>query len=224
MVFLLDSTAAIRLSRWKPVRYMTSDPDLKERIREQLGLLTREQYLAQRDLRRHDRQSGRTLELILEALAASQTYDGVLIESANNRISKGIVLETRRYAQQLNEISNLGTFNLYKFQAFAGLSVLCGLDLSRYKILTDHTRAKQLAQRCETELASIDYLLEARVRATNHINEYIMPLTTSRPEVCEGCLYYNGERAGGNLLICAVHPYGVATTSCADWVGIDTTG
>jgi hypothetical protein len=34
---------------------------------------------------------------------------------------------------------------------------------------------------------------------------------------CVGCRNYCGETYGGNLLVCAMHPYGVEEETCPDW-------
>ena len=34
---------------------------------------------------------------------------------------------------------------------------------------------------------------------------------------CEGCRHYHGQVYGGNLLVCAIHPYGWQEESCPDW-------
>ena len=37
---------------------------------------------------------------------------------------------------------------------------------------------------------------------------------------CMGCLHYHGKAYNGNLLVCAMHPYGCEDTTCPDWEGI----
>ncbi len=34
---------------------------------------------------------------------------------------------------------------------------------------------------------------------------------------CVGCRHYYGQVDGGNLLICAMHPYGCNSDRCPDW-------
>ncbi|EFA70649.1 hypothetical protein CEP10_05865 [Cylindrospermopsis raciborskii S07] len=36
---------------------------------------------------------------------------------------------------------------------------------------------------------------------------------------CVGCSNYHGEVYGGNLLVCAMHPYGWDGEKCPDWGG-----
>ncbi|NET39509.1 MAG: hypothetical protein F6K19_47370 [Cyanothece sp. SIO1E1] len=38
-----------------------------------------------------------------------------------------------------------------------------------------------------------------------------------RPKPCRGCLHYHGRSYGGNLLICAIYPYGVDSDHCDSW-------
>jgi hypothetical protein len=37
------------------------------------------------------------------------------------------------------------------------------------------------------------------------------------PTACRGCRHYHGQKYGGNLLVCGMHPYGVAEDHCPDW-------
>ncbi len=34
---------------------------------------------------------------------------------------------------------------------------------------------------------------------------------------CVGCSNYHGHSYGGNLLVCAMHPYGWKNENCPDW-------
>ncbi|MEG3890888.1 hypothetical protein QUA46_13985 [Microcoleus sp. MON2_D6] len=45
---------------------------------------------------------------------------------------------------------------------------------------------------------------------------YVDPSPTQQP-ACRGCRNYHGQVYGGNLLVCAMHPTGVESESCADW-------
>ncbi|MFM9267016.1 hypothetical protein [Tychonema sp. BBK16] len=45
---------------------------------------------------------------------------------------------------------------------------------------------------------------------------YVDPSPTQQP-ACRGCSNYHGQVYGGNLLVCAMHPTGVESESCADW-------
>jgi hypothetical protein len=38
-----------------------------------------------------------------------------------------------------------------------------------------------------------------------------------QPTACKGCAHYHGRVYGGNMLICAMHPYGVESDRCGDW-------
>lgn len=37
------------------------------------------------------------------------------------------------------------------------------------------------------------------------------------PKACKGCCHYHGQKYGGNLLVCGMHPYGVEEEHCPDW-------
>ncbi len=45
---------------------------------------------------------------------------------------------------------------------------------------------------------------------------YVDPSPTQQ-SACRGCSNYHGQVYGGNLLVCAMHPTGVESESCADW-------
>jgi hypothetical protein len=45
---------------------------------------------------------------------------------------------------------------------------------------------------------------------------YVDPSPTQQ-QACRGCRNYHGQVYGGNLLVCAMHPTGVESESCADW-------
>ncbi|NJO42205.1 MAG: hypothetical protein HC769_01390 [Cyanobacteria bacterium CRU_2_1] len=43
------------------------------------------------------------------------------------------------------------------------------------------------------------------------------PAVPQQPPACRGCYHYHGRVYGGNLLVCAMHPYGVEDDRCDDW-------
>jgi hypothetical protein len=47
----------------------------------------------------------------------------------------------------------------------------------------------------------------------------VTPALQDHP-VCVGCCNYHGETYGGNVLVCAMHPYGVDQESCPDWQSV----
>ena len=46
--------------------------------------------------------------------------------------------------------------------------------------------------------------------------DHVEPTVEKHP-VCRGCIHYHGQVYGENLLVCAMHPYGVEDESCSDW-------
>ncbi len=46
---------------------------------------------------------------------------------------------------------------------------------------------------------------------------YIVEPTPQKNPACIGCRHYHGQVHGGNLLICAMHPYGWEDENCPDW-------
>jgi hypothetical protein len=51
----------------------------------------------------------------------------------------------------------------------------------------------------------------------------VSPALQEHP-TCVGCSHYHGENYGGNLLVCAMHPYGVEEQSCSDWESVWNSG
>ena len=51
------------------------------------------------------------------------------------------------------------------------------------------------------------------------ISHTINPFLQDHP-TCVGCAYYNGTDYGGNMLVCAMHPYGPDDRNCADWESV----
>lgn len=45
---------------------------------------------------------------------------------------------------------------------------------------------------------------------------HIDPMINDHP-TCIGCKHYHGQAHGGNMLVCAMYPYGPETESCPDW-------
>ncbi|MEO1399688.1 MAG: hypothetical protein AAFV72_00350 [Cyanobacteria bacterium J06635_1] len=40
-----------------------------------------------------------------------------------------------------------------------------------------------------------------------------------KPSICDTCRNHYGQTHGGNILVCAIHPYGPEGQSCKDWEG-----
>ena len=61
--------------------------------------------------------------------------------------------------------------------------------------------------------------LEEIVSETEETYYYSYPVepTPEKHAACVGCRHYHGQAYGGNLFICAMHPYGWDTDSCPDW-------
>lgn len=51
------------------------------------------------------------------------------------------------------------------------------------------------------------------------INSTVEPILQNHP-ACVGCRHYCGQAYGGNLLVCAMHPYGPEAAQCSDWASI----
>jgi hypothetical protein len=61
--------------------------------------------------------------------------------------------------------------------------------------------------------------LEEMVGETDEMYYYSYPVepTQEKNPACIGCQHYHGQAYGGNLLVCAMHPYGWDTEDCPDW-------
>lgn len=49
------------------------------------------------------------------------------------------------------------------------------------------------------------------------IEFYRVDTPLQRHPVCVGCQHYHGQSYSGNLLVCAMHPYGWEGETCPDW-------
>ncbi|AFZ46977.1 hypothetical protein Cyast_1006 [Cyanobacterium stanieri PCC 7202] len=50
--------------------------------------------------------------------------------------------------------------------------------------------------------------------------EKVTPNAEFHP-ACVGCQNYHGRKYNGNLLVCAIHPYGWTDESCPDWESLE---
>lgn len=48
------------------------------------------------------------------------------------------------------------------------------------------------------------------------IASHVDPVLNDHP-TCIGCKHYYGQAHGGNMLVCAMYPYGPEAESCPDW-------
>lgn len=88
----------------------------------------------------------------------------------------------------------------------------------------DELLVPKLAQWDEQIMEWLDPMLQAVLGLEASIDRAVEPVThTVEPwlnqhPVCIGCRYYHGQEYSGQLLVCAMHPYGVAdgSDSCSD--------
>ncbi|HEY9652776.1 MAG TPA: hypothetical protein V6C95_19120 [Coleofasciculaceae cyanobacterium] len=66
-------------------------------------------------------------------------------------------------------------------------------------------------------IAEIYAELEELVGETEHTFTYPVEPAPERLPACQGCSNYHGQVYGGNLFICAMHPYGWDSENCPDW-------
>lgn len=58
---------------------------------------------------------------------------------------------------------------------------------------------------------------EAYLEFLQQINQERLSRVPPMPPACKGCCHYHGQTYGGNLLVCAMHPYGADGEQCSDW-------
>ncbi len=69
----------------------------------------------------------------------------------------------------------------------------------------------------------VDPILEAYLGFEITVENSIQPIThtvdpiLNNHSACVGCRNYHGHSYNGNLLICAMHPYGWEDEKCPDW-------
>ncbi|MBE7381818.1 MAG: hypothetical protein F6J95_010455 [Leptolyngbya sp. SIO1E4] len=51
------------------------------------------------------------------------------------------------------------------------------------------------------------------------LNQTLDPIVNEHPP-CIGCRHYYGQTHGGNMLVCAMYPYGPETEKCPDWESV----
>ena len=82
----------------------------------------------------------------------------------------------------------------------------------------------ELHQQVEDSLDATEIFLSEHF--TPWVETVTMPIThTITPylqahHACVGCEHYNGTAHGGNMLVCAMHPYGPEDETCQDWSSV----
>lgn len=69
-------------------------------------------------------------------------------------------------------------------------------------------------------IAEIYSELEGLVNETEQAFIYPGEPAVERHPACINCCHYHGQVYGGNLFVCAMHPYGWETENCPDWESI----
>lgn len=110
----------------------------REQIRERSGLLPCAEILS-RISRGQYRRSGRTTEMMLDALVELQTKDLILIDSISATESLRIVRDIRRYARGIGILgSDMAAEREVK--VLNGMIKLRSYDPDEYRIFTDHSK------------------------------------------------------------------------------------
>lgn len=78
----------------------------------------------------------------------------------------------------------------------------------------------QCLQELFEPIAEIYLELEEIIGEVDQPLTYIVDTVEPTPDknpACIGCHHYHGQAYGGNLLVCAMHPYGWDDGDCPDW-------
>lgn len=70
-------------------------------------------------------------------------------------------------------------------------------------------------------IAEIYFDLEDIPSESDREFSYPVPPVLEIPLACRDCQHYHGQVYGGNLLVCAMHPYGWDNEHCPDWESIN---
>jgi len=69
--------------------------------------------------------------------------------------------------------------------------------------------------------ADVDWLEEEAENDSEFVvTSKVYPDQNTHP-ACQGCHHYHGYIYGGELFVCAMHPYGWEDENCPDWEGRD---
>jgi hypothetical protein len=80
--------------------------------------------------------------------------------------------------------------------------------------------AEEVAEQLTPLVTPLVTELERWVEAiAEPVNCTVDPWFNNHP-TCVGCRHYHGQTYGGNLLICAMHPYGADQPQCPDWESV----
>lgn len=177
----------------------------------------------------YPRRSGRTTEMVLQATLRLVTEpDSKVVVVGNSRehsISLSYQLKSliRWLGYRDNSVINVHLSNVRSYDQLRGIKNLYIYeDHSRFN--TDTYREWQFTPTPNVDIRLSTSFLNGGTARVDHIHiewDRGKP-KPNKPEACEGCSNYHGEVYGGNLLVCAMHPYGVKEEECADhsaWEG-----
>lgn len=76
---------------------------------------------------------------------------------------------------------------------------------------------RQIDEWIEPILLAFDSMGSTIDRAVEPVSHTVEPLLNQHP-ICVGCRHYHGQTYNGNMLVCAMHPYGIVDGSetCPD--------
>ncbi|MEN9208229.1 MAG: hypothetical protein Q6L50_09580 [Gloeomargarita sp. GMQP_bins_120] len=87
------------------------------------------------------------------------------------------------------------------------------------KLETWNDQVEDMLWEWETSITETTvWLEEALSGLAQPLARTLDPLLMNQP-ACVGCKHYHGQVYNGQILVCAMHPYGVEGTQCPDWEG-----
>ncbi|NEO32750.1 MAG: hypothetical protein F6K36_20465 [Symploca sp. SIO3C6] len=87
----------------------------------------------------------------------------------------------------------------------------------------ENTFGAEFEQFCQEAFESLESIVEIYYEFEEIAGEGEEPFSypvvpdPTKHAACIGCRHYHGQVYGGNLLVCAMHPYGWDTENCPDW-------
>lgn len=92
------------------------------------------------------------------------------------------------------------------------------LDPFETSLITEIERfSDELAERVTPIVVPMAEALETWFEAmAGPITSHVDPILNDHP-TCVGCQHYYGQAHGGNMLVCAMHPFGPEEENCPDW-------
>jgi hypothetical protein len=95
------------------------------------------------------------------------------------------------------------------------------IEFNNLMVETDSFLTELIYLFFDDEILHEDYSLEDSIENWEEWleDDYQRKPNSQKHPACVGCSHYYGHSYGGNLLVCAMHPYGWENENCPDWEG-----